>query len=162
MIDAPLNLAGIHLSYDKDPVLKGADLNLKPGTVTGLLGRNGSGKTTLMRVALGLMHADEGAATVFGTPSIDAPGQVRKRIGYVPQQFGGFGWMKVSACVAFVAKHYKDAWDSELVSRLRHAWQITDRKIATLSPGRATEGLDPARYRTPTRPARPRRTGGEP
>ena len=135
MTASPMTLSGVRLSYGQDPVLKGVDLDLAPGTVTGLLGRNGSGKTTLMRVALGLMRADDGTATVFGNPAHDAHGRVRKRIGFVPQQFGSFGWMTVSACVAFVAKHYKDAWDSQLVSRLSTAWRLRNRKIATLSPG---------------------------
>ena len=135
MTASPLRLSGVRLSFERDPVLRGVDLDLEPGTVTGLLGRNGSGKTTLMRVALGLMKPDDGTAVVFGAPAHDAPGRIRKRIGYVPQQFDSFGWMSVSACVAFVAEHYKDAWDDQLVSRLRTAWRLRDRKIATLSPG---------------------------
>ena len=60
MTASPLNLGGVHVKYGRDTVLTGVDLDLDPGTVTGLLGRNGSGKTTLMRVAIGLMKADEG------------------------------------------------------------------------------------------------------
>ena len=52
MTASPLHLSSVRLSYGRDAVLKGVDLDLAPGTVTGLLGRNGSGKTTLMRVAL--------------------------------------------------------------------------------------------------------------
>ena len=135
MTASPLNLSGIHLKYGRDTVLDGVDLDLEPGTVTGLLGRNGSGKTTLMRVAIGLMQADGGTAEVFGVTSCDSPAGIRKRIGYVPQQFGSFGWMSVRACVNFVADHYKDAWDGELVSSLMAEWQLKDRRIATLSPG---------------------------
>lgn len=135
MTASPLNLGGIHLKYGQDTVLRGVDLDLEPGTVTGLLGRNGSGKTTLMRVAIGLMQADEGTTEVFGAPSWDSPSRVRKRIGYVPQQFASFGWMTVNACVDFVAGHYKDAWDAELVTRLAGEWHLKSRKVATLSPG---------------------------
>lgn len=135
MTASPLNLADVHLNYGRDTVLRGVDLDLEPGTVTGLLGRNGSGKTTLMRVALGLMQADEGTAEVFGAPSWNSPSRLRKRIGYVPQQFESFGWMTVDACVDFVARHYKKAWDGDLVSRLRREWRLRNRKIATLSPG---------------------------
>lgn len=135
MTASPLNLSGIHLKYGRDTVLRGVDLDLEPGTVTGLLGRNGSGKTTLMRVALGLMQADDGTAKVFGARSWDSPSHVRKRIGFVPQQFTGFDWMTVNACVDFVARHYKDAWNNELVARLAREWQLKSRKIATLSPG---------------------------
>ena len=135
MTTPPLELRGISSSYGRHPVLTGLDLVLETGTVTGLLGRNGSGKTTLMRVALGLMAADEGAASVFGAPSWDSPSEVRQRIGFVPQQFDSFGWMRVDACLAFVAKHYRDAWDHDLVSRLRDEWRLANRKIGDLSPG---------------------------
>ena len=135
MTPSPLVLSGVHLSYGRDRVLKGTDLELERGTVTGLLGRNGSGKTTLMRTALGLMQADEGSASVFGAPAGNSPSTVRKRIGFVPQQFGAFGWTTVDACLDFVARHYKDAWDERLVSRLRNEWQLRNRKIARLSPG---------------------------
>ena len=39
------------------------DLELREGSVTGLLGINGAGKTTLLRTALGLARADEGRAS---------------------------------------------------------------------------------------------------
>ena len=135
MTASPLNLGGVHLKYGRDTVLNGVDLDLEPGTVTGLLGRNGSGKTTLMRVSLGLMQADDGVASVFGAPAWDSPSSIRKRIGYVPQQFESFGWMTVNACIDFVARHYKDAWDGELVARVAREWQLKSRKITTLSPG---------------------------
>ena len=135
MTPYPLELRRVSLSFDSVNVLNGANLKLVRGTVTGLLGRNGSGKTTLMRVALGLMHADDGGASVFGTPSIDSPSEIRKRIGYVPQSFDSFSWMKVYDCIEFVASFYKDDWDSSLIERLLKEWQLSDKKIGELSPG---------------------------
>jgi len=49
------------------PVLKGAELELQPGEVVGLVGENGSGKSTLMKVLVGDLGADAG--TVERTPS---------------------------------------------------------------------------------------------
>lgn len=135
MTQHPLELSRVSFSYDETDVLTETNLRLERGTVTGLLGRNGSGKTTLMRIALGLMHADDGEATVFDAPSIDSPPEVRKRIGYVPQTFESFNWMKVRDCVDFVSSFYKDDWDSELIARLVKEWRLADRKIGELSPG---------------------------
>lgn len=131
---SPLELHNVFVSYD-EPVLAGVDLTLEPGTVTGLLGRNGSGKTTLMNVALGFVKADRGRANVFDVSAWDSPASVRKRIGFVPQQFDGFGWMKVDACIRFVAGHYGDAWDMDVVTSLKDEWRLRDRKIDLLSPG---------------------------
>lgn len=135
MTQHPLELSGISFSYDETDVLNGTDLRLERGTVTGLLGRNGSGKTTLMQIALGLLHADRGEARVYDVPSLDSPADVRKRIGYVPQIFDSFDWMKVNDCVEFVASFYEDDWDSELIARLIKEWRLADRKIGELSPG---------------------------
>lgn len=135
MTETPLELSSVSLSFDAIEVLRGTDLKLEPGTVTGLLGRNGSGKTTLMQIALGLLHADRGEARVYGVPSLDSPADVRKRIGYVPQTFDSFNWMKVNDCVEFIASFYEDDWDSELIARLIKEWRLADRKIGELSPG---------------------------
>ena len=135
MTEIALELNRVSISYDTFNVLNGLDLKLDRGTVTGLLGRNGSGKTTLIRVALGLMQADAGEASVFGVPSADSPSRIRKRIGYVPQTFDSFNWLKVGDCVDFVASFYEDDWDSELIARLTKEWRLDDRKIGELSPG---------------------------
>ena len=135
MTQIPLELSRVSLSYDKFRVLNGTSLELREGTVTGLLGRNGSGKTTLIRVALGLMHPDEGEAKVYGTQSSDSPPEIRRRIGYVSQTFDAFEWMKVSDCVEFVSGFYGDDWDSKLIKRLTEVWRLSNRKIGELSPG---------------------------
>ena len=134
---APLALNGVSAGYErnkKDRVLDAVDLELAPGTITGLLGRNGSGKTTLMRVALGLMRARNGTARLFGEDSWDSPAEVRKRLGYVPQQFASFGWMMVDPCLAMIGSHYDD-WDHGLVDDLKREWQLANKRIAKLSPG---------------------------
>jgi ABC-type Mn2+/Zn2+ transport system ATPase subunit len=67
MTDPTLALTGIKQSYQPGKwVLEDVNLNLLPGTVTGLLGRNGSGKATLMRIALGVLRPDSGEARLFG------------------------------------------------------------------------------------------------
>ena len=61
------------------------DLTVNPGEVVGLLGANGAGKTTLIRMILGLLAPTNGHVQVLGA----APGrELRKRIGYVPQNLG--------------------------------------------------------------------------
>ena len=115
-------------------MLGDVDLELAPGTITGLLGRNGSGKTTLMRVAGGLMRARTGTANLFGVDSWDTPAEVRKRIGYVPQRFSSFGWMTVDSCLAMIGAHY-DFWDQALINDLKREWHLANRKIDKLSPG---------------------------
>ena len=87
-----------------------------------------------MRVAIGLMRARTGTVRLFGVDSWDTPAEIRKRIGYVPQRFSGFGWMTVDACLAMIGAHY-DSWDQALINDLKREWRLANRKIDKLSPG---------------------------
>jgi ABC-2 type transport system ATP-binding protein len=64
--------------------LDGLDLSVRTGEVHGFLGPNGAGKTTTIRVLLGLLRADAGAATLLGgAPWRDATA-LHRRLAYVP------------------------------------------------------------------------------
>ena len=134
MTPLPFALNGIFAGYGRQRVLEGVNLELERGTITGLLGRNASGKTTMMRVALGLMKPTMGEATLFGAPAWDSPPEVRRRIGFVPQNFSGFGAMKVDSCLKVIGSHY-DRWDQGLIDALRSEWGLGNRRISKLSPG---------------------------
>ena len=68
--------------------LNAVSLNVEHGALTALVGPDGAGKTTLIRLAAGLMRADEGEVKVLGINVSADPQQVQERIGYMPQRFG--------------------------------------------------------------------------
>ena len=68
--------------------VRGIDLTVAAGEIFGLLGPNGAGKTTTLRILTTLLPADAGDAYVAGEDVRRAPGQVRRRIGYVGQLGG--------------------------------------------------------------------------
>ncbi|MGW1052450.1 ABC transporter ATP-binding protein [Streptomyces sp. NPDC002521] len=79
-----ITVAGLHKSFGRTHALDGLDLDVEAGEVHGFLGPNGAGKSTTIRVLLGLLRADSGAAQVLGhDPWRDAV-QVHRRIAYVP------------------------------------------------------------------------------
>ena len=79
-----ITVAGLHKSFGRTHALDGLDLSVETGEVHGFLGPNGSGKSTTIRVLLGLLRADSGAAQVLGRDPWDDAVEVHRRIAYVP------------------------------------------------------------------------------
>ena len=74
--------------------LKDVTLTIPPG-MYGLLGPNGAGKSTLMRILATLQEADKGRARLGEIDVLNQKEEVRKTLGYLPQEFGVYP--KVSA-----------------------------------------------------------------
>ncbi len=77
-----------HVGKRTVEALRGADLKVRRGAVTGLIGPDGAGKTTLMRLAAGLLRADAGKVSVLGLDADHDALKVQSSIGYMPQRFG--------------------------------------------------------------------------
>ncbi|WP_405861239.1 ABC transporter ATP-binding protein [Streptomyces sp. NBC_01515] len=79
-----ITVSGLHKAFGRTQALAGLDLDVEAGEVHGFLGPNGSGKSTTIRVLLGLLHADSGAAQLLGRdPWTDAV-ELHRRVAYVP------------------------------------------------------------------------------
>ena len=68
------------------PAVDRLDLNVPAGGVHGFLGPNGSGKTTTIRMALGLIRADEGQIEIFGTQVPQRLPEIVNRVGAIVEQ----------------------------------------------------------------------------
>ena len=73
--------------------LKDVSLHIEKG-MFGLIGRNGAGKTTLMRIIATLLNKTDGSVSVCGIDS-NNPKEIRKKIGYLPQDFSVYPNMRV-------------------------------------------------------------------
>lgn len=67
--------------------LKDVSLDI-PAGMYGLLGPNGAGKSTLMRTVATLQQPDSGSISLNGLDILANPGELRKQLGYLPQDFG--------------------------------------------------------------------------
>jgi ABC-2 type transport system ATP-binding protein len=120
--------------------VRGVDLTVVEGEIFGFLGPNGAGKTTTLRMLATLIEPDGGEATIAGADLRRAPGEVRRRIGYVAQ--GGSTWDTVTAREELVlqARLYGIPKSSarQRAARAIDAFQLTefaDRKCQTYSGG---------------------------
>ncbi|WP_240134414.1 ABC transporter ATP-binding protein [Streptomyces sp. MUM 178J] len=79
-----ISIAGLHKSFGRTRALDGLDLGVETGEVHGFLGPNGAGKSTTIRVLLGLLRADSGAARMLGKDPWHDAVELHRRLAYVP------------------------------------------------------------------------------
>jgi len=84
MTSPAVEAVGLSKRFGTREVLKGIDLRIAPGRVTGLVGPNAAGKTTLIKIVLGLVRADLGRLAVYGE-TVNGKVDYRRAIGYMPQ-----------------------------------------------------------------------------
>ncbi len=88
-----IKIRNLNQYYGKKQALNDINLTIQTG-MFGLLGRNGAGKTTLMKVIATLLPQTEGEVSVCGR-SAQKPQEVRKIVGYLPQDFSMYPNMTV-------------------------------------------------------------------
>jgi ABC-2 type transport system ATP-binding protein len=126
--------------YAAKTAIDGMSFQVEKGEILGFLGPNGAGKTTTMRIITGFMPATDGTVRVDGFDVFDNPLDVRRRIGYLPENPPLYQEMNVAAYLRFVAKIKgvpREKLESE-IARVMERVNITDVKeriIAKLSKG---------------------------
>jgi len=82
-----INLVGVGKKYGSFQAVQDIDLSLSKGECVALVGHNGAGKSTLIKMMLGLVTPTTGTVSVFKkTPSSDSFNDMRRHIGFLPEQ----------------------------------------------------------------------------
>lgn len=126
--------------YATKTAVEGMSFEVQKGEILGFLGPNGAGKTTTMRIITGYMPSSEGTVRVDGFDVFDNPLEVRRRIGYLPENPPLYLDMTVMGYLRFVAKikGVESANIHKEIMRVMERVNITDVKdriIAKLSKG---------------------------
>lgn len=79
---------GVARSFGSVQAVDDVDFMAPPGEVTALIGPNGSGKTTLLLILASLLAPDRGTVRVAGFDPVAQPGEVRRRMGWMPDTLG--------------------------------------------------------------------------
>ncbi|MCI9226236.1 MAG: ATP-binding cassette domain-containing protein [Acutalibacter sp.] len=122
------NLAVDHVSF-----------SIEEGSIVGFLGPNGAGKSTTMNIITGYLSATEGSVTVSGKNTLDDPNEVKRMIGYLPEQPPLYLDMTVKEYLNFVYELKKAEQPRkehiEEICRLVKIDNVYNRLVGNLSKG---------------------------
>ena len=126
--------------YGEHLALKGVSYTINKGEIVGFLGPNGAGKSTMMRIITGYLPATSGFVYLDNYEIYDNPIELKRRIGYMPENISLYTEMTVMDYLKFAAK-LKGIERKHIKSALENTIEITgltkykDRIIGHLSKG---------------------------
>lgn len=136
-----LTISGLSKTY-ANGVRALNDVNLSIGSgLFGLLGPNGAGKSTLMRTIAALQEPDEGNIFLDGHDALAEPQELRRRLGYLPQDFGVYPGIPALALLDHIAvlKGITDRRGRreqvDAVLQLTNLYSVRKRAVSTFSGG---------------------------
>jgi ABC-2 type transport system ATP-binding protein len=135
-----IDFESVHRAYERGiDVLRGVSFSVAPGEVVGLLGRNGAGKTTLMRIAMGMIEAQQGTVRILGLDPRERPLEVKQRVGYVSEEQILPPFLNVGEVVDLHRLIFP-TWDEAMAGRMvRNFGLPLGTRIGKLSKGQARQ-----------------------
>ena len=134
-----IEIRNITKSYGDQKALNDVSFKVNNGEIVGFLGPNGAGKSTLMKILTGFLNPDDGDVLINGLDIKDNLLEVRKTIGYLPENNPLYLDMYVKEYLQFVAGIYKLGRKSS--TRIKEIIEITglqveqNKRIGALSKG---------------------------
>lgn len=127
--------------FEEKVVLDNFNLELKENDILGLIGPNGCGKTTLISCILELIHYDSGNILVFGENSIKNKYDIKRKIGFVPQEIAVFDELTVRENIDFFCSLYVSN-KNERKNLVNYAIDFVDlKKFEKFIPKKLSGGL---------------------
>jgi ABC-2 type transport system ATP-binding protein len=130
---------GVTKFYGEQKALDNISFEIKTGEIVGFLGPNGAGKSTMMKIITGFLSASSGKVTVNSLPVEEDNTEVKKQIGYLPENNPLYPEMYVREYLGFVASIYKTGLSKK--SQIDNIIDLTglapeqNKKIGSLSKG---------------------------
>ncbi|HUI70536.1 MAG TPA: ABC transporter ATP-binding protein [Spirochaetia bacterium] len=150
-----IQVESVTKKYGQRVAVDHLDFLVNKGEILGFLGPNGAGKSTTMNIITGYLSATEGSVKLDGHDILEEPHEVKRQIGYMPEQPPLYVDMTVRDYLSFVAdiKGVARAQKKENIDKAMERTMITDmsgRLIKNLSKGyKQRVGLSQALIGTP-------------
>lgn len=148
-----IRVEGLTKRYGDRTAINNLTFHAGKGEIIGFLGPNGAGKTTTMRILTGYMPPSEGKASVAGFDLLTQSLEVRKRVGYLPENVPLYPEMSVVGYLDFMAelRHIPNRNDRvDEVMETVHIAERAESYIGNLSKGlRQRVGLGQALLHKP-------------
>ena len=134
-----INVSSITKIYGNQKALDTISIDIKPGEIVGLLGPNGAGKSTLMKILTCFIPPTSGDASVCGYDVLEQSIEVRKKVGYLPENNPLYLDLYVREFLGFIAGTHRmkgniNARVSEMID-LTGLSAEQNKKIGALSKG---------------------------
>jgi ABC-2 type transport system ATP-binding protein len=149
-----INVSSITKIYGKQKALDAISIDIKPGEIVGLLGPNGAGKSTLMKILTCFIPPSSGDASVCGFDVLEQSIEVRKKVGYLPENNPLYLDLYVREFLGFIAGTHR--MKGNINARVSEMIELTGlgteqhKKIGALSKGyRQRVGLTQALIHDP-------------
>ncbi|MEL6109461.1 MAG: ABC transporter ATP-binding protein [Planctomycetota bacterium] len=132
--------------YGDNQALAGVSFDVAPGTICAYLGPNGAGKSTTVKILTGVMRPTSGRAVVAGFDVQESPVEVKRRIGYVPENAHLYMTLSVAEYFALVGTFHRIA-PASVDERGRKMLELFDipkalnKRIGSLSKGQKQKVL---------------------
>ena len=122
-----LSINGMSKSFGRNKVLKHINLNVKPGTIMGLMGENGAGKTTTIKLILDIIKKDSGSIRILGRDCTSATTILKEEIGVVLDEVG-FQECLTPFQIEHIMKDIFHSWDSSLYDQYLQKFNLPNKK----------------------------------
>ena len=135
-----ISIRNLQKSYGDQQVLKGIDLDIHQGEIIGYIGPNGAGKSTTLKILIGILGDFSGEVSILGYDVKKDAMEVKKHIGYVPENAMLYEVLTPMEYLLFIGRLYQ-LEDAQIEKRAKELLtlfglsDVIDSRMSTFSKG---------------------------
>ena len=129
-----IKVSSLDKSFDGFQALSGLDVNVKKGSIYGLVGTNGAGKTTLIKHVTGVLKPDSGSITIEDEPVYENL-TIKRRMGFIPDDLYFFAPYNIRESSRFYRDLFPNWNEERFVNMVRQFSLDEKRKLSKFSKG---------------------------